>query len=93
MIDGRSGGTGKYSYRAVHYGNREVKISHMPEDGYKFRIAFLTNGETQLPIWKLDYIEAEMLWAALKLMAEDMNWNDKMLGEILGEKPNRERST
>jgi hypothetical protein len=76
MITGRSSGTGKYSYHERSSANNSVMVSHMPDDGYKIRIAFRNNGEVSLPLIKIGEREAEMLWAALNGMAKDLNWKD-----------------
>lgn len=82
MISGRSGGSGKYSYREVHNGQSSVTVSHMPEDSFKVRIAFRSHGETHNPILKLNDTEAELLWAALNAMSKDLKWDDRMISEM-----------
>lgn len=76
MITGKEQGTGKYSYHRRNYGNYSVFVSHMPEDQFKMRIVFQHNGETSIPILKLNDTEAELLWAALNSMSKDLNWKD-----------------
>ena len=75
-MNGRSSGSGKYSYHERSFHNRSVMVAHMPDDSFKVRIAFRHSGETQIPIIKVDMTEAEMLWAALNAMAKDLNWKD-----------------
>ena len=82
MIHGRSGGSGKYSYREASSRNRSVHVSHMPEDIYEVRIVFRHNGETSIPIVKIGESEAELLWSALNAMAKDLNWDDQLSSEI-----------
>lgn len=81
MISGRSSGTGRYSYREVSNLNTSVMVAHMPEDNLSVRIVFRHHGETSIPIIKIASWEAELLWAALKLMAEDLKWDDRMMLE------------
>lgn len=76
MINGRSSGTGKYSYHERSFGARSVLVAHMPDDGHTVRIAFRHHGETAIPIVKVNTSEAEMLWAALNSMAKDLGWKD-----------------
>lgn len=81
MLTGRSGGSGNYSYRETTAGSVSVLVAHMPEDHFGFRIVFRHHGEASIPIIKLDPIQAEVLWAALNLMAKDLHWSDRILGE------------
>lgn len=69
MISGKSQGSGTYSYHERYNGRISVYVSHMPEDGFSFRIAFKHLGETTLPVLKLDTEEGLLLWSALKAMA------------------------
>jgi hypothetical protein len=76
MFTGRGTGTGKYSYHSRTKHNKDCMVSHMPEDSYLVRIAFRHNGETSIPVIKLDEDHAEMLWACLNSMAKDLKWED-----------------
>ncbi len=78
MIDGRRGGSGKYSYRQADYGRRSVRVSHLPEDDYCVRVKMFSSDEASDVIWKLDTRDAELLWAALSMMAKDLSWSDEM---------------
>ena len=62
-------------------GSVSVLVAHMPEDHFGIRIIFRHHGETSIPVIKLDPVEAELLWASLNLMAKDLRWSDKILGE------------
>ena len=82
MISGRQSGTGKYSFQEVSGGSASVLVSHMPEDSYTIRIVFRAHGETSQPILKMTEREAILLWSALKNMAADLKWDDRMPHEI-----------
>lgn len=83
MITGRSGGTGKYSYREVSSHGSSVQVSHMPEDSFRVRVVFRDKGENCIPTINMEERQAEMLWAALKLMAADLKWEDRLQSEQL----------
>lgn len=85
MIQGRSGGSGKYSYREAHNSRTSVKVSHMPEEDFHVRITFTAQGEISLPIIKLSEDSAELLWAALGAMAIDLKWDARMPGEKISD--------
>lgn len=74
MKFGRGGGSGKHSYRYRTWLDRQVQVSHMPEDQFKIRITFTEKGATCIPITVLGDTDAEMLWNALSDMAEDLKW-------------------
>ena len=76
MITGKGGGTSKYSFRSASSHNKKVLVSHMPEDNYNIRIAFIHNEEQATPIVKISNTEAQLLWSALNSMAKDLNWQD-----------------
>lgn len=78
MISNKGGGSGKYSYREVGDSRNRVHVAHMPEDFLSVRIVFTSQGETHIPIIKLRENEAIHLYAALKAMAEDLNWSDEL---------------
>lgn len=75
MIDGKSGGSGRYSYRETSSGNQSVMVSHMPEDCFQVRIVIRHNGETAIPIIKMSETEAGLLLASLTQMAQDLKWD------------------
>jgi hypothetical protein len=81
MITGRSGGSGTYSYKEAHTGNNSVLVAHMPEDDYRVRVVLRHNGETVMKTLIGD-THAELLWACLKRMAEDLKWDDRMASEM-----------
>lgn len=74
MKFGRSGGSGMYSYRAYNFGDRQVQVTHLPEDGFKVRIAFSEKGQVAVPIVSVNDLEAELLWNALCDIAVDLKW-------------------
>ena len=82
MIQGRSGGSGKYSYREVHDNRESVQVSHMPDEMFTIRCIFRTQGEIIVPALKMSEAQATCLWAALNLMAKDLGWDDRMRHEI-----------
>lgn len=76
ITGGRSSGTGTFSYHERSSGNKSVMVSKMPEDYFSVRITFRHQGETVLPLLKISTCEAEMLWACLNSMAQDLKWKD-----------------
>lgn len=76
MITGRRGGSGKYSFHKRDSGLGSVMVAHMPEDSMNIRIIISHMEETDNRIIKLSESHAEMLWAALNSMAQDLKWED-----------------
>lgn len=81
MITGRGSGSGTYSYQETHRGNSSALVAHMPEDSFRVRIVFRSNGEPHIPIMIVSEIEAELLWCSLNRMAKDLKWDDSMIGD------------
>jgi hypothetical protein len=78
MITGKGSGSGIYSFhQAINY-NKTVQVSHMPDDGFDVRISFQHDGETSIPILKINEKYAELLWSCLKRMADDLKWSDDL---------------
>lgn len=76
MITSKSGGSGTYSFHERSVGTQSVTVSHMPENQWKVRVSFRSNGETHIPTILIGLSEAECLWAALNAMAKDLKWED-----------------
>ena len=76
ITGGKGSGSGRYSYQKRHSGQYSVTVAHMPEDDMHVRITFKHMDEINIPIIKLNEKHAEMLWACLNSMAQDLKWKD-----------------